>query len=285
MLTHFTIHETTHIGGRQINQDRLAHAEQGNSLLLVLADGMGGHPRGELAAEIAVETFVQQFYSLAQDNISNVVGFLNHCFIQAHENINSQTPGQAHAAPRTTCVACLIQDGIATWGHVGDSRLYFWRQGSLLLRTEDHTNVDRLLIRGDISEATARAHNKRHQVFNCLGGEHWPKPSISDNTPLEYGDRLLLCSDGVWGPLDETEITALSKAADHRVLLATALDKATLDSAHPADNASLIRLQWHQGQPAPAVNGADNKQSSPSDEEILAAIAVLRGNSRHHSPS
>jgi PPM family protein phosphatase len=103
----------------------------------------------------------------------------------------------------------MVRDGVATWAHVGDSRVYLQRAGVLVTRTRDHTPIENLLQDGLISEDEIAGHPMRHYVEYCLGGvaEH-PHISISTPVPLEPGDLLLVCSDGLWSGVPDEEIAA-----------------------------------------------------------------------------
>ena len=125
---------------REHNEDSIALiAEKG---LVVLADGMGGHLHGEIAASLAVETLIEAFAAIAQPHIADPLAFISSAMHRANQRIMKVAHDQALGGfPGSTCVAALFQDGIAYWGHAGDSRLYLLRNGAVIARTNDHSMV------------------------------------------------------------------------------------------------------------------------------------------------
>ena len=186
------------LGNRKNNQDRCLAINRQHNSLLVVADGMGGHPRGELAAQITVDT-LREHFELSGEIIRDPASFLRKAIHSAHLDIikagNALSPP---VSPRTVCVASLIQGNQICWAHVGDCRLYLLRKGRIIQQTQDHTPIQELLARGEISADEARFHPQRSNVSRCLGGSsQLPKVSLT-NTRLEKNDTILLCSDGLW---------------------------------------------------------------------------------------
>ncbi|MFA6971054.1 MAG: protein phosphatase 2C domain-containing protein [Gallionella sp.] len=245
----FSIHQASHIGNRKYNQDRVAYAYSKDALLLVLADGMGGHLHGEVAAGLAMETFVESFSHHA--HIDNPADFLSVTMLQAHRRIMDLPQKMDHFFPGTTCVAALIQDGKLYWGHAGDSRLYLLRNGKVLAKTLDHSMVQMWLECGVIDEEEARTHPRRNQITNCLGGsEDLFEIELGNPVVLQSGDVVLLCSDGLCGPFVDKELVA----AFAGIAVDTELDKLivralALENGH-ADNATGIALRWGNGEVA-----------------------------------
>src|SRR5690242_11767787 len=123
----FAIFQESLLGSRQVNQDRLAYSYSTDAVLLVLADGMGGHLQGEIAAEIAVRITLSRFEREAKPKISRPKEFLTDSLLAAHRAIEDHTVTHALTeSPRSTFVACLVQDKTAYWIHAGDSRLYLF---------------------------------------------------------------------------------------------------------------------------------------------------------------
>lgn len=204
----FSIHQASHIGNRRYNQDRVAYAYSNDALLLVLADGMGGHLHGELAATVAIETFVETFGLHAHTRLADPDAFIADTMRYAHERIMKFPHDQEMGGfPGTTCVAALIQDGQMYWGHAGDSRIYLLRDGDVYARTTDHSMVQRLVDVGRISAEEARVHAQRNQITNCLGGiQDLFYVESGPPLPLKSGDVVLLGSDGLWGPFTDREL-------------------------------------------------------------------------------
>ncbi|MDH5648446.1 MAG: protein phosphatase 2C domain-containing protein [Gammaproteobacteria bacterium] len=233
-------------GARSSNQDRVAYAERDNAVFMVLADGLGGHAGGSIAAEIATKWSIQTFKSLKQPVITQPSAFLALTMIQAHDQIVSYSKVKfPKMHPRTTCVYCLVQDGYAYWAHVGDSRLYHFRGDKLLERTHDHSTVEQMFLRGLITEEDMRSHPQKNHITRCLGGNHRPEVELGNEVRLEKDDRLLLCSDGVWEAFDIDTIISFMKRQplDEGVeeMLHTAEDK----MKQVCDNITAIGLNWY----------------------------------------
>lgn len=245
----FSIHQASHIGNRKYNQDRVAFAYCGDDLLLVLADGMGGHFHGEVAAGLATDTFVGTFSS--HPDINDPSAFLSDTMRAAHRRIMALPQKMDHSFPGTTCVAALIQDGWLYWGHAGDSRLYLIRDGAVFARTLDHSMVQMWLACGVIDEEEARAHPRRNQITNCLGGvEDMFEIELGNPVELQSGDVLLLCSDGLCGPLFDRDLIAAFTGSPVENALDGLIDRAVKLESGKADNATGIAMRWGNAEPA-----------------------------------
>lgn len=242
----FTIFQESRIGKRRTNQDRVAYSYTRDALLMVLADGMGGHLYGEVAAQISVQFIAQSFQQEARPKVTDPVLFLSRVLSNAHHAILDYAFDK-HLAdiPRTTIVACLIQEGVAHWAHAGDSRLYMIRKGRLVAQTRDHSRVQLMLDQGLLDAEAAAVHPGRNRIFSCLGGNHPPQIEFSRGASLANGDVIAICSDGVWGPLEpEALVGAL---ADGRVMesVPKVMNEAELLGGHQCDNMTLIAMTWH----------------------------------------
>jgi serine/threonine protein phosphatase PrpC len=241
----FSIFQESRAGGRQHNEDRIGYRYTSAALVMVLADGLGGHGHGEVAAEAAVRSVIATFDRQAKPRLADPSHFLADAMAGAQTAILAQSGiRQLDDLPRTTCVCCVVQDGIALWAHAGDSRLYLLRQGQILAKTRDHTQVQALVDSGRLTEAGARTHPSRNIITNCLGGEQAPRFEFSPQTPLRRGDIVLLCSDGVWGPLaDDVPLTELSRHNAVKVA-PNLLDRVESVAGVGHDNLSMILLAW-----------------------------------------
>lgn len=263
----FSIFQDSRIGGRALNEDRLGYRYTSDALVMVVADGLGGHGHGEIAAEAAVRSIVATFDRQAQPRLADPAHFLADALSGAHVAIRAQAGlRQLSDQPRTTCVACVIQDGVALWGHAGDSRLYLLRDGRVATRTRDHSRVQALVDEGRLAASEARDHPQRNILTSCLGGDQQPRFEFSPRMPLARGDVLLLCSDGVWGPLaDETPLLTLAgrEAAKAAPQL---LDHVESAAGCGRDNLSLIVLTWDEDARSPAGATAPAAKSwTPED--------------------
>ncbi|GLT22832.1 MULTISPECIES: PP2C family serine/threonine-protein phosphatase [Zoogloea] len=242
----FTIFQESRIGKRRTNQDRVAYSYTRDALLMVLADGMGGHLYGEVAAQISVQFIAQSFQQEARPKVTDPVLFLSRVLSNAHHAILDYAFDK-HLAdiPRTTIVACLIQEGVAHWAHAGDSRLYMIRKGRLVAQTRDHSRVQLMLDQGLLDAEAAAVHPGRNRIFSCLGGNHPPQIEFSRGASLANGDVIAICSDGVWGPLEPE--TLVKSLADGRVMesVPKVMNEAELLGGHQCDNMTLIAMTWH----------------------------------------
>ena len=152
----FTIYQESRPGRRPTNEDRIAYSYSRDSLLMVVADGMGGHLHGEVAAQIAVQYITESFQREAHPLLKDPFLFLSGALGNAHHAILDYAADRfLPEAPRTTCVACIVQDSIAYWAHAGDSRLYAIRGGRILAQTRDHSRVQRMIEDGLITAEAA----------------------------------------------------------------------------------------------------------------------------------
>ena len=244
----FTIFQDSHIGGRKSNQDRLAYSYSKDVLLLVIADGMGGHARGEIAAEVAVNTMTQRFQQEARNTLRRPREFLESAIHSAHRAIVAfADQHDMLECPRTTIVGCVVQNGKACWAHSGDSRLYCVRDGKIAAATADHSRVRQLMDAGVITEAQALVHPDRNKIYNCLGGVLPPTVTLSEDWILRVGDTLLLTTDGFWGPLNANAIAAQLQQEKMLTLVPKLMEEARRKAGADSDNLSVIGLSWeHQ---------------------------------------
>ena len=241
----FTIYQNSRQGPRPYNQDRLAYSYSKDALLLVIADGMGGYRHGEVAAQLAVTTMTEAFQRLAVPTLSSPAKFLIEHIQQIHDMIDQLTEEREMLeAPRTTIVAAVVQRGVLYCAHVGDSRLYHFRDGHLLYRTEDHSIVQSLYSKGMISKDDMSTHPYRHKVYSCLGGDVPPKIELADRQELAEGDTVLLCTDGVWGAVADEQIKQILGGSSISENVTSLLNQAEIVSQEKGDNMSAIGLQW-----------------------------------------
>ena len=148
----FTIFQDSKVGDRKGNEDRVGYSYSRDVLLMVIADGMGGHLQGEVAAEIAVSEITRRFQQEARNRLKRPFDFLVSAIQSAHRAIVSHAvEHNLLECPRTTCVACIVQGGRAYWAHAGDSRLYLLRRGELVAFTQDHSKVQQMIDAGAIT--------------------------------------------------------------------------------------------------------------------------------------
>ena len=270
----FSIFQESRLGSRKINQDRIGYCYSRDALLMVVADGMGGHLQGELAAQIAVQFLTGVFQREARTRLGDPARFLHQGLSDVHEAILDCTRTRnLPESPRTTCVACVVQDGVATWAHVGDSRLYHMRNGRILAQTRDHSKVQWLVDTGRLREESVRSHPERNKVLNCLGGTRPPQVDLSHRNHLADGDALVLCTDGLWGALTPGMLTGVLAKQALRKAMPALLDLAQNRAGRACDNLSVVAMGWSDAAMAAA---AVSTRTLEPDEFTTEVPAVVR---------
>jgi serine/threonine protein phosphatase PrpC len=199
----------TNPGQRDINEDSAVCLEQDGGFCFVAADGLGGHGGGEIASQTLTEVFRREFAAAADDTEA----FLHQAFLTAQDAILAEQ--KARSAPhemKTTAAALVLLNGKARWGHVGDTRLYFFQKGKLKARTLDHSVPQMLVLSGDIKEKQIRRHPDRNRLLRVIGVA-WDSPryELSEEYPLSACQAFLLCTDGFWDFIDEKAMTRALK--------------------------------------------------------------------------
>ena len=232
----FSIYQASRKGTRKQNEDCIGYCYSRDALLMVVADGMGGHLNGEVASQVTVKFISDTFNREAVPRLADPERFLRTVLVDAHHAVGAHAHRHAlPETPRTTCVACVVQDGIAHWAHVGDSRLYHLREGRIESQTRDHSNVQRLLDTGRISREAASSHPERNRIY---------KVALSHGARLLAGDTILLCTDGLWGPITSQQICALLTKSDIMLAVPELLDLAEIRAGQECDNLSAVAMTW-----------------------------------------
>jgi serine/threonine protein phosphatase PrpC len=290
----FSLVQDSRLGARKINQDRVGQWSTADALLMVVADGLGGHLHGEIAAQIAVDVLGKAFHQEARPRLAQADTFLSRHFPAIHDTLLRETETRRlRDVPRTVLVACLVQDGIAHWAHIGDSRLYLFRKGRIHARTRDHTVVQQLVDQGRIREEAVHTHPERNRLLQCLGGVQVPRLDAAQER-LAKGDIVLLCSDGFWGPLTQRQMlnALLNRPVDEAVTELVALAESR--SGTECDNTSVVAICWGEEQVPPPDDGprtlpynelptdvhdftaTDMDFLRMSDEDVEKAIAEIK---------
>jgi len=230
---------STEKGTRDYNQDRAACLEGSDSVLMILGDGLGGHAGGDIAADILIDTASQAFLKVRTPVIEEPSLFLALILQHAHRAINRYAKKSTKKIdPRTTAVLCLIQNGYAYWAHAGDSRLYLFRNGSQLTRTLDHTGSDQAKVGG-------RGVPPLTGLYNCVGGPSRPKIALGPEIALQHGDRILICSDGVWQGMRIDDVAEyLYEENDLEDSMDNMLEKIEQRNPENCDNVTVVVLAW-----------------------------------------
>ena len=249
----FSIFQLSRIGGREKNEDRMGYSYTRDAGLFVLADGMGGHPDGEVAAQIALQSFSAQFQRHARTRLAQVPEFLSGGVLAAHHEIIRYASARALLdTPRTTVVAAVVQDGVLQWVHCGDSRLYVVRDGHLLARTRDHSYVE---AQTQAQVGSAIEALNRNVLFTCLGSIARPMYDLGGPLSLQQGDKVMLCSDGLWDSIDDEAIVASLSALPVAQAVPALVDQALAEAGARSDNVTVLALEWESPPPASANSG------------------------------
>jgi serine/threonine protein phosphatase PrpC len=233
-----------HIGDRVEQQDRitlLPHARCRGTVMAALADGMGGHSGGRMAAEQVVQTAEQLFSDFAPDP-GGAQTFLRSVIAEAHLAIKLSrfTTDQD---PHSTAVVLLLQPDRVDWAHCGDSRAYHFRGESLVARTPDHSLVAEMVRQGKISEFQALNHPHRSVLVHCLGADTDPRVDFGATAPLAAEDTFLLCSDGLWSYFSDEELGGVLAACNPRESAEVLIQRARDRAAGQGDNLSLAIIK------------------------------------------
>jgi serine/threonine protein phosphatase PrpC len=234
-------------GNRSENQDRVDVIASDSALLMTVVDGMGGHAHGARAAEVTVATLRECFAEISLPAF-DPQGFLTLALARAHDRVVRLGDGVAlDHKPRATCAVCLVQDGGSFWAHVGDSRIYQLRGGSVATRTRDHSHVELLLREGLIAESEMRSHPMRNFVECCLGGDSpLPDMSVTAFRKLEPGDVLLACTDGLWSGVEDGDIAKATVDPHDSMdrILRSLAERAVARNSPYSDNTSATAVRW-----------------------------------------
>ena len=263
----FSVYQVSRKGGREKNEDRMGYCYTRDSGLFALADGMGGHPEGEVASQLALQTLAAMFQRDSKPTLPDPMRFLNESIIAAHHQLLRYATQKALIdTPRTTVVACLLQGNAAYWAHCGDSRLYMVRGDKLIARTRDHSYSE---LQETMSQVVPMGEKfNRNVLFTCLGSPG--KPVVDTVGPLlmQAGDRLLLCSDGLWGTVTDAAITEqLSKNAISDAV-PELVEQALRNGGAKSDNVSVLAVEWEAAEDNDSTGGISTQSLG---EEVFAS--------------
>jgi protein phosphatase len=214
---------------RENNEDAVVSDER----LAAVADGMGGHPGGEIASAVAIALMQAAFTGRSLDELQAAVRAANRAILdRAGESIALEGMGT------TVCAAGLIEDGSLAVVNVGDSRAYLLHNGSLTQLTHDHSVTAEAVSRGELSEAEALDHPYRHVLTRAVGVAPDIEVESSAHRVVE-GDRLLVCTDGLLNEVLQDEISSLMAATEGTQATVNALVELGL-SRGARDNISVV---------------------------------------------
>lgn len=266
---------------RELNQDRFYYkvvqsSDEGSLGLFAVADGMGGHLGGEVASQWAIGTLKRELAPLFRPQDPAITRRLDtealaslgsgatvrleetdlaRLLQHAVERANQVLLGYARRHPDeagdmgSTLTLAVVEDDRLTVAHVGDSRLYLWRDAQLQQITEDHSVPGALLKQGQIAPEEVHDHPHRHVLYRCLGLKPNLEVDIYPAIALHPGDTLLLCSDGLWDMVYPTErlVGMLSRGGEVRPMCRRLVDAANKSGGEDNITVLLVRLEGRDG--------------------------------------
>jgi PPM family protein phosphatase len=231
-----------HKGDREYQQDQVAllsHQRHNGCILGVVADGMGGRSGGRKASDQVMMT-AKQLFERYSPEADDPVAMLKSLLEEAHIVIRL-TAISSEQEPHSTIAAFLINPrGDCHWVHAGDSRIYHFRAGKLHHRTRDHSYVQTLVDKGELTEEQANDHPHSNILVGCLGTESEPPVTTHMITQLLPGDVLMACSDGIWHYFSSSELASVLDSLSPREATEFLIEKARTRAQGTGDNLSLV---------------------------------------------
>jgi serine/threonine protein phosphatase PrpC len=265
----FSVYQVSRRGGREKNEDRMGYCYTRDAGLFALADGMGGHPEGEVAAQLALQTLASMFQREARPTLSDPLHFLGEGIIAGHQALlRYATERTLIDTPRTTLVACVLQGRAAYWAHCGDSRLYLVRGDKMVARTRDHSYTELQETLGQAVPLPERFN--RNVLFTCLGSPGRPVIDSAGPLMMQPGDRLLLCSDGLWGSVADADITHLLATRAISDAVPEMVEQALRNAGPKSDNVTVVAVEWEAAEDAEPASGVSTQ--SLGDDVFASTI-------------
>ncbi len=263
----FSVYQVSRKGGREKNEDRMGYCYTRDAGLFALADGMGGHPEGEVASQLALQTLAARFERDASSTLADPTRFLNEAIVAGHHQLLRYATHKALLdTPRTTLVACVLQGNAAYWAHCGDSRLYLVRGGKLLARTRDHSYTE---LQETLSQVVPIGERfNRNVLFTCLGSPGKPVVDVVGPLLLQGGDRILLCSDGLWGNVSDSEVTELLAGRGVADAAPELVEIALRNGGARCDNVTVLAVEWESAEDGDSALGISTQDLG---DEVFAS--------------
>ena len=263
----FSVYQVSRKGGREKNEDRMGYCYTRDAGLFALADGMGGHPEGEVASQLALQTLAALFQRDAKPMLAEPLKFLHEAIIAGHHQLLRYATEKALIdTPRTTVVACLMQGNAAYWAHCGDSRLYFVRGDKLIARTRDHSYSE---LQETLSQVVPVGERfNRNVLFTCLGSPGKPVVDTAGPLLLQPHDRVLLCSDGLWGSVSDAVITEHLASRPISDAVPELVELALRNGGAKSDNVTVLTAEWEAAEDG---DGAAEVSTQALGEEVFAS--------------
>ena len=263
----FSVYQVSRRGGREKNEDRMGYCYTRDAGLFALADGMGGHPEGEVASQLALQTLAALFQREAKPQLAEPLRFLQESIIAGHHQLLRYATERALMdTPRTTLVACLIQGNAAYWAHCGDSRLYLVRGDKLVARTRDHSYSE---LQETLSHVVPMGDRfNRNVLFTCLGSPGKPVVDTAGPLLMQPGDRVLLCSDGLWGSVADSVIAEVLTSHVISDAVPELVERALRVAGEKSDNVTALAVEFEA---AEGVDGSVGVTTTALGDEVFAS--------------
>jgi PPM family protein phosphatase len=274
----FSVYQVSRKGGREKNEDRMGYCYTRDAGLFALADGMGGHPEGEVASQMALQTLAAMFQREAKSELKDPLKFLQDAIYSGHQQLLRYATEKALMdTPRTTVVACLLQGNAAYWAHCGDSRLYLVRGDKLVARTRDHSYSE---LQDTLSHVVPMNDKvNRNVLFTCLGSPGKPVVDTAGPLLMQPGDRVMLCSDGLWGTVEDTVITDVLSQRPISDAVPELCERALRAGGDKCDNVTVLAVEWEAAE-APVQQMAVSTDTL-ADDVFASTIQASLGAETH----
>lgn len=272
---------------RELNEDRYAVIDSSSGVAWVVCDGMGGSAGGELAAQLAIDAMRRDLEN-QEERLAEVA--LKSAILEANRVIVLRRQNPIFAGMGTTVIAALISNQEVCIGHVGDSRAYLIRGGAIQQLTVDHTYVQELVDRGQISAEEAMDHPQAHILTRCLGAEpglevnfkkFWLWPVSNDETQ----DYLFLCSDGLYSLVTDQEIAEIVCQRTPQRACIELVDLARLRGGFDNITMAIVPLEGQLRNERPAVTQTKVAPQKRAGSKVMARPAKIRPTRRQLSIS
>lgn len=234
-----------HKGDRDYQQDQvvlLSHPRIKGCVLAVLADGMGGRSGGRKASDQVMMT-AKQLFDRYSPELDDPVATLKQMVLEAHTVIRLTAVSSEEEPHSTIAVFMINPRGDCYWAHAGDSRIYHFHGKQLIHRTLDHSYVQTLVDRGELTEDQAHFHPQSNILMGCLGTNKEPAVTSHFMAQIKPGDTLMACSDGLWHYFNDMELGSVLSGLSPREASEFLIEKARARAKGTGDNLSLVILK------------------------------------------
>ncbi len=270
----FSVYQVSRKGGREKNEDRMGYCYTRDSGLFALADGMGGHPEGEVASQLALQTLSAHYQLEAKPRLNEPLRFLHDAIVAGHHQLLRYATERALLdTPRTTLVACLLQGNAAYWAHCGDSRLYLVRGDKLVARTRDHSYSELQQTLAQVVPMNDKVN--RNVLFTCLGSPGKPVVDTAGPLLVRPGDKVMLCSDGLWGTVSDAIITDILANRPISDAVPELVERALRAAGDKSDNVTVLAVEWEAAEDTDSKSGISTH--SLGDDVFASTIQASLG--------